>query len=115
MGETTHVVVWLGYGLAALILWALIWLPLRRLRPLIAAPVLTVLAALMLIPWSVAADSAALAPAWIVALFDGLIQQDARFARAGVPLVVGLVLALVAGLLFGWRMERRREGNGQEQ
>ena len=113
MEEATHGVVWLGYGIAALILWALVCMPLRRLRPLVAVPVLAVLAALMLMPWSVASGSAALAPAWIVSLFDGLIQPDARFSRAGLPLGLAMAVALIAGVILGRLMERRRADSEQ--
>ncbi len=108
MDESTYLFVWLAYGVAALILCGMLWWLCRRLPALVWVPLLLVAAVLMLMPWTVAADSASLAPAWVVALFDGLIRQEAPFTRAGIPLAVAAVLTLAAGLgaAYWWTRQR---------
>lgn len=66
------------------------WKPLRQLLRLLAAVTL-------LVPWYANPDMAYLAPAWIIAGFEGVFENN--FWRAGGPLLSALALALVLGIL----------------
>lgn len=62
------------------------WRPLRHLLRLLAAVTL-------LVPWYANPDMAYLAPAWIIASFEGVFENN--FWRAGGPLLSALGVALV--------------------
>lgn len=107
--DPAYLFAWLAYLAAALILCGLLWWLCHRLPAMVSAPLVLVGAVLVLMPWTVTTGSASLAPAWVVALFDGLVQQQAPFSRAGIPLAVATVMALAAGLgLACWWTRRRR-------
>ena len=101
----------LGWGvyLAALMgFLALGWYLSRRWPYWLRHPVRALVTVLLLLPWTVSSDSQQWAPAWIIALFDGLIQPDARAGRAGWPLLVTVLAVTLAAGLEQWY--RRRKG-----
>ena len=66
------------------------WKPLRQLLRLLAAVTL-------LVPWYADTNMTYLAPAWIIAGFEGIFENN--FWRAGGPLLSALGVALIFGLL----------------
>lgn len=89
---------WLFYGLGALVLilcgWLLTarigWTPLRNMIRLLA--IVTLIA-----PWYATTDMTYLAPAWIIAAFEGIFEDN--FWRAGGPLLSALAVAFAVGLV----------------
>jgi hypothetical protein len=63
---------------------------------------------LLVIVWPVSADTDVLAPAFMVALFDGLTQGPQAALRAGTPLLLGslfiILIGQVAGLLLDTKL-----------
>ena len=55
----------------------------------------------------VSAEHTALAPAWLVAMFDGLVQEDGSFWRAGKMVVFAGLLGVLPALAVAY-IERRR-------
>jgi hypothetical protein len=78
------------------------WKPLRQLLRLLAAVAL-------LVPWYANPDMTYLAPAWLIAGFEGVFEKN--FWRAGGPLLsalgVALVLGVAAQLILRARANRR--------
>ena len=73
-----------GWILTAKIPWSVI----RHLLRLCVGVVL-------LVPWYATAEADHLAPAWLIATFEGLFDSDATFMRAGAPMLAALAVALV--------------------
>ena len=93
-----------GWYLAALLM--AVWVMWRggKFLPLTWRTLITVLPALVFaVPATVSAEHTALAPAWLVALFDGLVQEDGSFWRAGKMVLfaalIGLLPAAIVALL----------------
>lgn len=99
-------VAWGWYLVAVLFSAWLLWrgarfLPLTWRTLLTGVPLLVAL-----VPWSVAVDNPSLAPAWLVALFDGVVQEQGSFWRAGWTLPLAVLVGLLPVLLV-WRRQRR--------
>lgn len=90
---------WLLYIAGAVILmgcaWVLTarigWKSVRQLTRLLITVAL-------LVPWYADADMTYLAPAWVIAGFEGAF--DNNFWRAGGPLLSALAVALIIGLVL---------------
>lgn len=64
----------------------------------------------LLVPWHADLDSIYLAPAWVIALIEGVFEGPAAFWRAGTPLLFALVLMLIMvtiGKLIGFFVRSR--------
>lgn len=99
---------WAVYGVASVGLLACLWYVTRPFFVWIRRPLRVVAVVFLFMPWTVAADIKLLSPAWLTAVFDGLLKEDASFARAGAPLLVALLLALSAALVSVW-LQRHKE------
>lgn len=112
MGVESYLLGWLVYLAALTGFLALGWYTSRRWPYWLRYPARALVAALLLLPWTVTPESQQWAPAWIVTLFDGLIQPDARAGRAGWPLL-GVVFAvtLAAGLEQWYRRRKSRSAS----
>ena len=107
MSAESYLLGWLVYLAALTGFLALGWYLSRRWPRWLRHPVRALVAALLLVPWPVSSGEPSWAPAWIVTLFDGLMQPDVPAARAGIPLlVVILVVAAGAGVEQWWRWRR---------
>jgi len=103
---------YLGAGLVLLFCWHFRqWIGWRYFRNLI----LVLLSVVLLMPFSAYPDMNYLAPAWFVSIFEGLTEAtEAGYLRAGVPLIVATLVAVVVyimveiGLLY-----RRRKSAGE--
>ena len=113
MSANAYMGAWLIYLGGALLMVLLAWWLTRRWPPLINTPLLLMLLALLVMPWTVAPDVASQAPAWVVSLFDGLIRDEESFRRAGMPLLLVVCAAAVLGVVLGLarhRWRKRRSG-----
>jgi len=99
---------WIIYlGAVTVFLAACVWLLWRR-TAVFKYPVVLLLAGLVLMPWPVMSEQAALAPAWIVVLFDALLQDGADPWRAGLPLTAVAALCLMVGIFMGQILRRKK-------
>ena len=113
MSANAYMGAWLVYLGGALLMVLLGWWLTRRWAPLVNTPLVLMLAALLVMPWTVAPEVSSQAPAWVVSLFDGLIRDDENFRRAGIPLAMVVVGAAIVGVGLG--LARRRWRKGQHE
>lgn len=90
---------WLFYGAGALLLILCGWIitariPWRELRQLLR---LTAVISLI-VPWYADAGMTFLAPAWVIAAFEGIFEGN--FWRAGGPLLSALAVALAVAIVW---------------
>ena len=106
-------VAWSWYLVALLVAVWVVWRGAKFL-PLTWRTLITVLPALVfLVPAPVAPDHESLAPAWLVALFDGLVQEDGSFWRAGKMIVLAAVVGALPAVLVEVIRRRRQAPVGQ--
>jgi hypothetical protein len=89
---------WLAYLAGVLILILCGWIitakiPWAGLRGLIR----TIAIVTLLVPWYADAEMTYLAPAWIIAAFEGIFEDN--FLRAGGPLLSALAVALAVDVV----------------
>lgn len=106
MSEKGYLIAWLVYAVCALGLLGCFWYLTRPLYRWLRLPLRFLATVFLLLPWTAYSEGSQLAPAWLTTLFDALLKQDASFARAGLPLLAGLLLAFLLSLL--WLRFRRR-------
>ncbi len=100
-------VAWSWY-LAALL--TAVWVMWRggKFLPLSWRTLITVLPALVFaVPAPVSAEHTALAPAWLVAMFDGLVQEDGSFWRAGKMVVFAALIGALPAVVVAFIHRRR--------
>ncbi|MBX2858320.1 MAG: hypothetical protein KTR17_06635 [Cellvibrionaceae bacterium] len=92
--ENDYLVAWLWYFGGFAIFFAVLWYITRNLPWLLLRYGLRLLIAVFfLTPWYSSAEREFLSPAWLMSLFEGVF--DSNFERAGVPLVISMVLSLL--------------------
>lgn len=112
MSSESYLIAWAWYlGASIALIWC-VWRVSRRFPLMVRQPVRALLAAVMLVPWTVQEGHEAMAPAWLVLLFDAVMQDDSGAMRAGKPLLAVLLLALFIALANGWLRRRRLEAAG---
>lgn len=99
---------WAVYLIASFGLIACLWYITWPFYAWIKHPLRTCSIVFLLMPWTVAADIQLLSPAWLTALFDGLLKEDVTFTRAGFPLLAALVLALLLSLAATLVFQRKQ-------
>lgn len=97
---------WLLYLLGAVFLFGCVWWASRNwrsdeLRQLVRLSSIVFL----LVPWYASPDMDYLAPAWIIAGFEGVFDGIEAFWRAGAPLLACLGVSIAVSLL--WHLGRR--------
>ena len=110
--EQEYLYGWLAYALGAALLFGCGWLLLalvrwKWLRILLRA----VLAAALATPWYADDELTYLAPAWVIAAFEGFFEGGAAFWRAGRPLLAAMAVTAAATammLAILWTLRRRR-------
>ena len=100
MAQEGYMTAWLVYSGAALVILAVIWWLTATWRLWLKAPLRALLIAVLFTPWLVSTETDSLAPAWVIMLFDSLIQADAEPMRAGAPLLAACVVALALAAAF---------------
>lgn len=107
MSEEGYLMAWAVYLGAAVVTLAVLWWLSWRWTLAAKLPFRAVAIAVLLTPWPVALETDALGPAWVVTLFDTLVQAEGTPLRAGAPLLTTIVLALLIGAgLYAWRRAR---------
>lgn len=102
-------VAWSWYLVALLVAAWVLWRG-GRFLPLTWRTLLTLLPVMVaLVPAPVSALHDSLAPAWIVALFDGLVQEDGTFWRAGKAVLFAALFSLLPVSLVMLRQRRRHQ------
>lgn len=92
---------WLLYLLGAVLLIGCVWWMSRgwrsgEVRQLVRLGSIV----FFLVPWQASPDLDYLAPAWIIAGFEGVFDGAEAFWRAGAPLLVCLGVAMVVSLIW---------------
>lgn len=104
--QAEYVYGWVFYLLGVAILMACGWWLTRSMRSADLRQLLRLgVLVFLLIPWYAAPEMSYLAPAWIIAGFEGLVDGGAAFWRAGGPLLSGVGIAL--GLCLCAQIARR--------
>lgn len=106
---------WLFYLLGVVIIlgcgwWLTASIRFRELRQLLRlAAVVT-----FLVPWYASPDMDYLAPAWLIATFEGIFEGGDAFWRAGMPLLVTLAVAIGIALIWQIVIRMRFRSPAQE-
>ena len=107
MSSSSYLIAWSWY-LGATLLLVFVWWHWTRKLPMLWRNLLRALpAAWALMPWTVSADQSRLAPAWLVAIFEGFLRDGGNGWRAGVAVLLATLLAVLLAALVWWRQTRR--------
>jgi hypothetical protein len=106
-----YAVAWIWYLAALAGAGWVLWRGSRFLSPVWRTLITLVPVLIALVPAPVSPINDALAPAWLVALFDGTVQQDGSFWRAGKVVVFAGLLGLLPVALVAWWQRRRQAGS----
>ncbi|MDF1629670.1 MAG: hypothetical protein P1U78_07745 [Alcanivoracaceae bacterium] len=114
MASQGFMVAWSWYLVALLVVAWVLWRG-SRFLPLVWRTLITILPVLVaLVPAPVSLLHESLAPAWIVALFDGLVQDEGSFWRAGKWVVLAASVSLLPVLLAA-RIQRKQPSEAEPQ
>lgn len=86
---------WLIYLACSVGLLLCFWYITRRFYFWLKQPLRALLVVFLLVPWQADSGVSGLAPAWLTMLFDGLLKQDVAIGRAGLPLLLALLVASI--------------------
>ena len=111
MSSNEYILAWVAYLGSFAVCYAVFWyftskLPWRELRQLLRVLV----AVFFLVPWTTDTTHSFLSPAWLVSISDSLLFGSKAFWRAGLALVLALILAVLvsAGVsIFLWLRHRK--------
>lgn len=102
---------WFFYLLGAFMFIGVLWYltgKIKRHEPKYLLRILT--SVFLVVPWYSEAHEGYLSPAWLVSLIEGIFEGPDAFWRAGTPLIVALITALIMSCLFYillWYRRRR--------
>ncbi len=103
---------WFFYLLGAGLFIGVVWYFTGKIKWREPKYVLRILVSVFLVvPWYTEAHEGYLSPAWIISVIEGVFEGPEAFWRAGTPLIVALILALILSSLVSillWYMQRRR-------
>lgn len=100
---------WLFYLLGVLVIMACGWWITRNISTNWVRQILRLGAfAFFTVPWYASPEMEFLAPAWIIAGFEGVFDGGEAFWRAGAPLLSAVAVACV--LVLGWQLVRKALG-----
>lgn len=112
MTETQYLLGWVVYLLGGTGFLLGLWLLIRRWHPRIKRCILVLFAVLIYVPGVTRPDMDFMAPAFLIALFDGLTYGVEAMARAGQSLII---MAGAAGLVALLLPTGQRAGKQQKQ
>lgn len=100
--------IWLWYILASFVLIACWWFLIKRL-PFREIKIMSLvsIAVFLFFPWAVA-EGSGYAPAWLMVGMEMFSQGPEGFGRAGVPLVIAFITALIASMIVSYAVNRLR-------
>ena len=92
---------WLYYLLGATMLASCWWyvtahIKWREVRHVVRVVLITAL----LVPWYTDVNTTQMSPAWLVSAIEGLFEGPQAFWRAGRPLLVAVIVALLGSSVF---------------
>ena len=90
------IVYWAGSALLVLVSWRIT----RSWVSWIRYPLLFILCALFFVPFNIQADAQAMAPAWLIMMFEGVFVPEVGFGRVGPTLGIAVGIALVLYLVI---------------
>lgn len=92
---------WLFYLLGVSFCFGCWWLITRPIPWAEVRNILRLLLVVLLVtPWYTQGASGYLSPAIVVTMIEGIFDESGDFARAGVPLLVSLIIAVTLSLAF---------------
>lgn len=101
---------WLFYLLGVVLVMGCWWYLTAGIRFRLVRTLLRVLGLIFfLVPWYASSDMDYLAPAWLIAAFEGIVDNDSSFWRAGAPLLsaLGVVAVLTIGIALAVQTLRK--------
>lgn len=113
-----HFLAWVYYLIGAVGLMAVWWFLTRKISHMLTRNMVRLVVAVILImPYPVLPDQSFLAPAVIMSALEGLFVDGGDFARAGVPLVIAILVALLLYILLDliWRYGLRKRWLNRQQ
>ena len=108
MSTTSYLTAWIWYLSAVVVLIGVWWYWTRKLPVFARYLVRALPVAWALMPWSVQLDHQRLAPAWLIAIFEGLFREGGSGWRAGAGVILATVVALLLVAISWWLARRRR-------
>lgn len=108
---------WGMYLLSVLGLMIVWWRMTGWVRPPVLRNILRVSALVALLtPYPVPDQESFLAPALMMTFLEGLFYEAYGFARAGIPLILAVIIANIVYLVIdlGWQMFRRKRAAGED-
>lgn len=100
MSDNGYQIAWLIYIGCSIGLLGCFWYMTHRVYRGLRLPLRAMAVAFLFMPWKAAIGSSDLAPAWLATLFDGLLRQQATLGRAGIPLLLALLVGLLVGCVW---------------
>lgn len=110
MSTSSYLVAWLWYLGAVVVLIGVWWYWTRKLPTFTRNLTRVLPVAWALTPWTVTLDHERLAPAWLVAIFEGLLREQGSGWRAGIAVLLSTLLAVSVVALLWWRERRQLAG-----
>jgi len=112
-----YITAWLWYVFGAAVFFAVFWYLTRKivwteLRNLMRL----VLAVILFVPWYTDDTEQYFSPAWLVSIAETLLDGSGAFWRAGTPLVITLVSAILLYTLYSatrWYLSRKNMSTEQ--
>jgi len=95
MTDNVYLNAWVVYWAGTVILLLVGWRISRRWPTWLKYPLLLLLAAVFLVPFNIESGAQALAPAWLVLMFEGVFIPDVGFMRVGPTLAIAAMAALL--------------------
>ena len=111
MTQNEYLIAWLVYLGSFSVCYAIFWyflskLPWREFKQLL----LVLVAVFFLVPWTTDTTHGFLSPAWMVSISDSLLSGPKAFWRAGLALVMALIIAVflsTAVSIYLWLRSRK--------
>lgn len=116
MTEQEYLWAWLAYICGALIFYAWVFYETRGTKWAEFKQIIRIIIAIGLaVPWYTDAQHGFLSPAWLTSVADALLKGPEAFWRAGLPLVLSLVIAIIVSCIYQlFRWYRQRSVNSSE-
>lgn len=101
MTQTEYYWAWLAYAGGSAVFFAVFLWWTRRIPSLEVKVLLrTVIAVITVIPWRIDPDYDFLGPAWIISIADALLDGPQAFWRAGLAVVLALIVCLILSTII---------------
>lgn len=112
MSTSSYLVAWVWYLGAVLVLVFVWWHWTRKLPSTVRNLIRVLPAALALMPWTVEQEHARIAPAWLVAVFEGFLRDGENGWRAGIAVLIAVIISVLLVTVVWWRQRQSQSGVG---